>query len=843
MPGSSTAGAAGKPSGSPLLLRSSLRFLLRRRWHSSLTLIAVMLAVAMVVGVDLANSSARKAFALSLESISGSTTHQIIAGAGAIDETVYTRLRTERGIRSSLPLVTGTVTIDGQSFTLLGIDPISEIALGRHSAGLASGGLDRALFTDNAAMVSQRVAAQLNLQTGDSFNVSTGQQQHSLVLTSAFASANPAATEGLLFVDIALAQRLLQRYGLLDRIDLTVSDSQAQSLENWLPAGLQIVQSETRNNNLQQMSEAFHINLTAMSLLALLVAALLIYNTVTLSVIQRRKTLGIFRALGLSRRELFTLVLKETALLATVASLAGIVLGSLLGQALVHLVTRTVDDLYFNLHVSAFLFDPASLLKGFLLGLGLALLAAILPAWEASKSTPIAAMQRSSLERSHWRNLPRMGLVAALSIALGCLMLVPQQGSLIEGFVALTFIVIGCCLLVPLLLVATTCLTMRLLKPLLSSIARIAVRDISAGISRTGMAVAALTVAVSVTVGVGVMVNSFRVTVNTWLEQYLSADIYVSSSERSGSALSPALAAQLATLTGIASVSASRVTRVESQFGPLPLLALTTTASDSRLPIKQMVEGGWQRFVNGEGLMISEPLAYHRKLVPGDSVRLLTAQGERALPVLGIYYDYSSSVGMLALQRERYRALWADDHISSLSLSASPGQNLAELLQRVKSQLPTGSSAISNGEIRTVAIAVFDRTFEITGILRILAVLVAFVGVLSALMALQLERSREFAIMRATGMTPRQLATMIFAQTGLMGLMAGIFSIPLGLIMAKILIEVINERSFGWSILYQLPPGVLLEALSLALVAALLAAVYPAWRAATVAPALALREE
>jgi putative ABC transport system permease protein len=273
------------------------------------------------------------------------------------------------------------------------------------------------------------------------------------------------------------------------------------------------------------------------------------------------------------------------------------------------------------------------------------------------------------------------------------------------------------------------------------------------------------------------------------------------------------------------------------------MIALTTNAGDSRLPIKQIVEGGWQRFVDGEGLMISEPLAYHRQLLPGDLIQLLTATGEQTLPVLGIYYDYSSSVGMLALQRDRYRALWRDDHISSLSIDASPDQDLAQLLARVKSALPSGISAISNGEIRAVAIAVFDRTFEITGILRILAVLVAFVGVLSALMALQLERSREFAIMRATGMTPGQLAAMILAQTGLMGLMAGVFGIPLGLIMAQVLIEVINERSFGWSIVYKLPPGVLLEALSLAVIAALLAAVYPAWRAATVTPALALREE
>jgi putative ABC transport system permease protein len=323
------------------------------RWQSWLTFVGVMIGVTMVVGVDLANSSARRAFALSLESIAGSVTHQIIGGPKGVPESVYTRLRTELAVRSSLPMVIGQVTIEGQNFSLLGVDPISEADLGRHVAGLDQQGLGRALLDDNAVMLSQRSADNLGLHVSELFELTVSGQSYMVNLVAVYLSENPAATEGLLFADIAVAQRLLKSYGRLDRIDLILDDGDVENLRAWLPEGLDLVASETRNKSLRQMSEAFHINLTAMSLLALLVAALLIYNTVTLSVLQRRNTLGIFRALGVTRKEIICLVLGESMMLAVVSTIAGLVLGLLLGQALVQLVTRTVTDLYFNLHVTA----------------------------------------------------------------------------------------------------------------------------------------------------------------------------------------------------------------------------------------------------------------------------------------------------------------------------------------------------------------------------------------------------------------------------------------------------------------------------------------------------------
>lgn len=839
MPGSSR-------SFKKLLTLSSLRFLSRHRWQSWLTVIGVMLGVAMVVGVDLANSSARRAFSLSLESIAGATTHQIIGGPLGIPESIYTRLRTDLAIRTSLPLVSGQVTIDGEPFLLLGVDPISEAQNGRHTTGFQYQGLSTAFSSDDTVMLSERAAARLNLSLNDVFELQRGNRKLSVKVAAIFPSDNPAATDGLLFTDIAVAQRLLNRFGRLDRIDLILDEESRIRLKSWLPQGLSLVDSESRNSNLQQMSEAFHINLTAMSLLALLVATLLIYNTVTLSVLQRRKTLGIYRALGVTRAEMFFLVMRESLLLATIASLAGLVLGLLLGQVLVQLVTRTVNDLYFNLHVTAFIIDPVSLAKGFAVGIGMSLAACSLPAWEASRNLPINVMQRSVLERGWQRKLPIIAIGAFILLAIGFLIISPTHGTLIEGFVALTFIVLGFCLLVPVLVILATRFLLRVLSPWLGSTARIAIRDISAGISRTGMAVAALTVAVSVTVGVGVMVSSFRETVNVWLGQYLSADIYITTADRRGTGLTPALASRLEGIEGVSSVSSGRMTTVETEYGPIRLLAITPVPGKSSLPLKTALDDAAVRFDRGEGIMISEPLAYHQQIEPGDHINVVTERGTKSFPVLGVYYDFTSSTGMIALHRNTYKQWWSDDGISTLSLYRESNADRAKLLKRVKLAVKSDGEQIrvsSNGEIREVAIAVFDRTFEITRVLRVLAVVVAFVGVLSALMALQLERTREFAILRATGMTPKQVAFMILGQTSLMGVLAGLLSIPLGLLMADILIEVINRRSFGWSMLHQIPPGVILEAMVLAIFAAALAGVYPALKAASISPALALREE
>ena len=197
------------------------------------------------------------------------------------------------------------------------------------------------------------------------------------------------------------------------------------------------------------------------------------------------------------------------------------------------------------------------------------------------------------------------------------------------------------------------------------------------------------------------------------------------------------------------------------------------------------------------------------------------------------------------MARALYERHFDDRGVSGVALYGAPGASAATLVERVQTRVG-GAQVLdvrANRTLRETSLAIFDRTFTITQVLRLLTVGIAFVGVLSALMALQLERAREFAVMRATGLTPRQVWGLVSLQTGLLGLLAGLYAVPLGVALAVILVRVINQRSFGWTLELALSPSLLLQAVALAFTAALLAGLYPAWRMARTSPALALREE
>lgn len=841
----------------PLLPRISIRYLLRHPWQAWLTLLGISLGVAIVVAVDLANYSAKRSFALSLEMVAGKATHHIIGSTHGIPENFYAQLRTAKGLRASAPLISGQIFIQGRSYTLLGVDPFAEMRFRPSPIKLSeSTGRDLFLQSNHVAMAEQ-TALQHDLSEGDWVEAIHQQQTHRLQISHIIESDHPMAAQGMLVADIATAQEILARIGTLDRIDLILENSQQQEeIRDWLLPGLQLVPSGARNQALMQLSRAFHINLSAMSLLALLVGGFLIYNTMTFMVLQRRELLGTLRALGTTRSQLFLLIIGEAAILGLLGTLAGIGLGIALGQGLVHLVTRTINDLYYVLEVSRFMLSPASLFKGLLLGIAVSVLAALLPALEASRSQPINVLQHASLQQRIRHYLPWLSATGFMLMVLGLFMAYRASTGLITGFVALASTIIGFSLLVPLAVSLMGNLVSGALKPVSGTIGHLAMRGISANLSRTGLATAALTIAIATTIGVGTMIGSFRTTVADWLEQSLNSDIYISlpgrMSNRTDAGIPRTMIDALENHPSIVDLWRNRTTKVESEWGPIRLMAISHSAVNNRgFNLKEGdPEVVRSTFFDRQGVLISEPLAYHRNLKTGDRLKLHASQGEVGLPVLGVFYDYTSSHGLIIMPHQLYRQLWNDDSISAVGLYGAENIKPQQLLDQVRQisghYAHHRNSAIqirANSEIKATSLAIFDRTFTITHVLRLLSVVVAFIGILSALMALQLEKTSEFALLRATGATPSEVSRIILIQTGVIGLFAGILAIPLGFLMSNLLIDVINLRSFGWSMQHIVSGQSLLEGMSLAIIAALLAGLYPALHASRLPIAQALRDE
>lgn len=845
------------------LRRAGWRHLLNRRWQSVLMVLGIALGVAVMVAIDLANASAERAFVLSSEQVTGRTTHQIIGGPDGLDEAIYVDLQ-----RSGLPVEAAPVIttyaaspqLGGQPFQLLGIDPFVDATFRSfldRGENLDLNGLTAFLTRPGAVLLSAPVAERFGLEIGESFSLEINGHDQTVFLSGVLEPSdafNRRTLEGLILVDIATAQELTGWFGRLERIDLLLPEDDGPlvtQIRERLPENARLVEAEARAGAVAEMTEAFRLNLSALSMLALVVGLFLIYNTITFSVVQRRPLFGTLRCLGVTRREIFTLVLTEAFLVGLFGALLGIGMGILLGRSTVAMVSQTVNDLYFTTTVQEVGFPVESLVKGGLVGLLATVLTAVPPAWEAASVPPRLALFRSGIESKTQKLVKGSAVAGVLVILIGLAAFAVPGGRLFFGFGGTFAVLVGFAMLSALLLVALVRVITPLTGRLFGWLGRMAPRNLINALSRTSIAVAALMVAVGVTIGVGLMIDSFRYTVVVWLEQTLQGDVYISVpsfvANTSTALIDPAVLEQIEAVPEFEQVHTLRSASVDSRFGPVQVLASSNRrVGDERLFAEVAARGDAlaQAFEAGS-VLISEPLANRTGLKTGDDIELFTVDGWRSFRVIGIYYDYSSSMGNVVMYQPVYRAFWQEAGITAIAIRLPEGADADAAAQTLRARLNTDQRLTirPNRELRREVMEVFDRTFAITAALRILATVVAFIGVLNALLLLQLEKQREIGILRAIGMTGRQLWRLVMMETGLMGLVAGLLAMPAGYALALILVYIINLRSFGWTLQISVAPGVFVQALLIALAAALLAGVYPAYRMSRMPASEAVRYE
>src|SRR5215208_2998683 len=467
----------------------SLRTLLRNPIQFAIMTLGIALGVAVMVSIDLANASAARAFDLSTSAITGRATHAIVAGDQGVDESLYVRLRTDSQWRDTLesaPLViahTISPQLGDVPFTLLGIDPFAEAPF-RNYLGLRQEmhleSITSLLTVPGSILLSASTAQRYGLQPCAQLPIARDDLCHLLLsingktrdayligLLEPSDDFSRRALDTLILTDISTAQYLSGTSGKLTQIDLILPDHfDSKVLSEALPAGTLLVTSEIRNSQVAEMTAAFQINLTALSLLALLVGIFLIYNAMTFSVVQRRSLFGTLRSIGYTREQVFSMVLGEAALVGALGSALGLGLGILLGQGAVQMVTQTINDLYFVVNVVGIQIPASSLLKGALAGFFASIFAAAPPAWEAASVPPRLALSRAGLE-SKARTVVNIvaGVGAGVALLGGAILSIPTR-NLIVSFSGTSAVVIGLAALTPLMTVTL----MRLLEQPLSNL-------------------------------------------------------------------------------------------------------------------------------------------------------------------------------------------------------------------------------------------------------------------------------------------------------------------------------------------------------------------------------------
>ena len=831
-----------------LPLLAGLRFYRRHPSQLMLTIAGIALGVAAVVAIDLAAYSANQAFTATTRLFRGQATHEVIRPGGRVPPEVFVELRRDWSVRDSAPIIEGRMRLaidPGRRVLLLGVDPLSAARLDWSFLPAAATARSFELLTEpGAVLLPESLAKEWGVTSGAVLDSVEPRRSQRLRVVGTFPDSGD---ERFLLADLATAQEVLANQAGLSRIDLRIEELRAGELGAALAArGLRLRSLSERAGQLDGMTRSFRINLQALSLLTLVVGAFLVYSTIAFGVVRRREIFGLLRSLGAGRRQIYAVVLAETIALAAVGIALGLLAGIALGSGLVRLVLRTIGDLYLSAAVDYYGVSAGLLVKAALLGAGASIAAALLPAAEAASVQPRSAMSTAAPIRRLHRRWPWQAAMVVVAAGLGATLLV-SPSSLPMAFAGIFLVLIAAALVAPLLVY-----------PLVRSFGTVtaaagwlpgayAGRSAAVNLSRTGAASAALMLAVATFIGVGLMIGSFRVSVTDWLDYSLDADVLIrvqADARIDDAAAEKALLDALRALPGVRGLRVSRQVALPDGEGLAGLLAVRTAPNVGRWPKADVPRDVLlARLAGANRVIVSEAFATKRGVAAGDALVLMTADGPRRFAIEDVFVDYSSDIGLAAMDLEIYRRNFADPGIDTIGLFAVPGRD-AELLAAAR-ELATRRDGLQVGTskmLREFSLEIFDRTFTITQVLRLIAGLVAVIAILNALQAQRLDSAREIAVLRSIGLAPAAVMRVGLLQTGLLGCCAGLLAVPLGMLLAWLLIFVVNRIAFGWSMQFVPDATLLLQGILLAGLAGLIAGWWPARQSVRELPAVDLRE-
>jgi len=851
-----------------------LGHLRNNRLRALVTLFAVGLGVAISLAIDLANATAVSSFASSVNVVANHVNLQVLGIGRGFDERTLLRVQAVDGVQYAAPTIEESVVVgarpgdpfSGEILRVLGVDLLRPLPRGEgsqdatpgaFSATAGAGPNPTTIVDGRGAIVSQRIATKYRLHVGSMLVGLSGDRTVRFRVSAILPAGIAGLDTSVMFVDIATAQEVFAKVGLLDRIDLIVDDARLPAVQRAvaavLPHGARAIRPEVRTGEIKRMLRSFQLNLAALSYIAMLVGMYLIYNTVAISVVQRRPDVGTLRALGATRRQIFLAFLGEGALFGTFGSLLGLVLGALLARLSVGAVSRTVDALYVATHADRVVYDPLVLLKAFAVGFVLATLSAVFPAIEAASTVPAITMRALGFESRRARPGVGLALCGAGLFVLAYLLTLPPpvDGIPLAGYAAGLAIIFGASLCVPLAIAGVAAAAKRF-GARFSPSARIGAANLGSSLRRNSVAVASLMVAIAMMVSVAILIGSFRTTVVAWADETLKADLFVRplglQDASYDARFSPAVAETIRRIPGVAAVDTFRAISIP-YHGSLTTLAAAdyrTIADRNKLRFIGNVDTRElaHTMPNTENVAISEPFSTRFGTRVGDDVIVDTPSGLVHFHVVALYNDYSTDSGIVLADSETFARLFHDDSVNSLAIYAKPGADLHDLRTRViRSVLPLRIDVQTTRELRALVIEIFNRTFAITYALYVISITIAVLGVVSTLFALVLERRREIGLLRYLGLSTGEVRGMVFYEAAYIGGLGGLTGVIAGVLLALLLIFVINRQAFGWLIELHMPWDFLGEAIVLVVVAALVAGIFPASVAARIRTAEAVRTE
>lgn len=837
--------------------------------RSLLSVIGIALGVAVMLAVALANKTAVLRFKENVNLISGQSNMHVVATAGdELDESILRKLQFLWDL--DIPytaVIEESAVLEGASTDLIqiiGVDIFADSAFRKLEQNESKDGLNKitSILEKNAALAGKDFASKHHLQNGSRIKVLVNDSLKELKIVGIIDSASfgKAYDGNLLLMDIGSAQDLFSKSGKITRIEIITPEnswrSVAENLKLDLPPGLSVERPADRSFQLEKMISAFQSNLTALSVIALLVGAFLLYNTMSITIIRKRPEIGILRALGADKLLIFNIFLAQTILIGLSGSALGVLFGCTLAQTALSAVQKTVEALYTGQPQAQIDYDFNTICSGFAIGLVMTICAALGPLIEAIQVNPAESMKPESYEPRTIKNANKLALAGAVLLLSGafCTRFQSINGFPLFGYISAALIVFGLAFCLPVILKTFFKLVNPLVKLTAGIEASLSVSALSGSLSRTCVAVAGLMLGIAMMTSMVIMISSFRNTVTLWVEQTLKADLFIESRARSlnsrNARLSGEFLERIKHIEGVEAVDA---------FVHFPLKFNNTLTNLGSGDLDIIARKGNLIFIDNENssdvlkrtalsnnsCIVTESFAERFHLKKGDAITIDSEQKKLLLKIEGIYFDYASDMGYIIIPRVLQKTYFPREGASSCAVYLKNNASAQAVRESILNN--TGSlsqiNILTHSGLKAEVLRVFDNTFAITYALHAISIAVAIIGVANTVLAIVLEMRKDFSILRYIGASMNEIKKIILIQSAILGFLGAVMGIIAGMALSLILIHVINQQSFGWTVQVSLPYLTLFQSFCIVILSSFFSGLIPAFTASRVVTTKGVRAE
>ncbi len=809
-------------------MKDVLRWLLAGEWRAHpgralVALLAIALGVALGFGIHLVNTAAFSEFSAAARSLSGSADLQMRARSTTFDEHLYAQVAAMPEVAIASPVLELDLPVPGQRSTLkvIGIDGFQAAGIAPDLLGVPDDGDAFAALRADSVFLSPAAMDSLKLKAGDALALQSGTRTVTLRVAGTLVRAR--AGQKLAVMDIGSAQWQFDRIGLLSRIDLRLAEGVARHdlrrlLEQRYDNSVTVVDEDDHDQRTATMSRAYRVNLSVLAMVALFTGAFLVFSTQALSVLRRRPQFALLRTLGMTRRQLLLQVLSEGLLLGMLGAALGVAAGYALASAVLSLFGGDLGGGYFPGVKPSVQFSSAAALMYFIAGSSVALLGSLSPALEAARARPAAALKAGSEEvalaplTTPWPALGALALGAVLAL------LPPVAGLPVFGYLAIVLLLVGSIALMPRAAALVFAALSNRTAQGSSVIRSLALARLANAPNQAAIALGGVLASFSLMVAMAIMVSSFRVSVDDWLQQLLSADVYVRVASGAGGSdaalLKPDEQQAIGKLPAVARMERTRWLSLSLDAARPNVMLVARSVNGGDIEQALPMVGASLKDVS-QPVWVSEAMVDLYGWQIGQTVSLPLAGAARSFIVAGIWRDYARQTGSIQMRLQDYQTLTGELAVNDVSLwlrrQASDGQDAdaqrTQVFREQLQRLPFASSLelIEPGEIRAISLTIFDRSFAVTYLLEAVAIVIGLFGVAATFSAQALSRAREFGMLRHLGIARRQVLTMLAGEGLLLTALAVAAGFAVGWCISLILVFVVNPQSFHWTMQLHMP--------------------------------------